>query len=246
MRALLILLLALPSFAQQSFQFTTRSAQFPSSIGIVGVIVADFNGDGNPDFALVNRLTYSIFIMLGDGSGDYVEAPGSRFHAGNGPNVSIAADFNGDGKIDLAVLSSFTEPLTPFRSSFAIFFGDGLGGFTPGPVQITSAVASSMVSADFDRDGLADLAIGGTDGTSILLNDGAANFRLLGTPFGNSVSTLVAGVIFTSGFVSSVALTDVSGIATSSLLLNNTPGDYIVTATVSGYTGLSVVYQLRN
>lgn len=74
---------------------------FPRAIGI-----GDFNGDGNPDLAVVNESLNSsvgtVSILLGNGAGGFVAASGSPVAVGPGP-VSIAvADFNGDGNSDLA------------------------------------------------------------------------------------------------------------------------------------------------
>ena len=192
-RALLFISIALSASAQQTFQFTAKTPSFPSSGSFRQVAIADFNGDGNPDLVFTDGSGFSIWVMLGDGTGKFVEAPGSRFHAGNGPMVVVAADFNNDGKLDLAVLNHFTEPLTFYRSAYAIFFGDGAGGFTPGPVQLTSAIADFLVTGDFNNDGVADLAFAGTDGVSILLGEGTGLFHPVGPPFGSAAVYLISG-----------------------------------------------------
>ncbi len=66
------------------------------------VVVADFNGDGKLDWAGVNPYSGTVLVALGDGTGAFTPAPGSPYFVGGAPFAIAAADFNGEGKIDLA------------------------------------------------------------------------------------------------------------------------------------------------
>jgi hypothetical protein len=68
-----------------------------------GVVVADANGDGNPD--LLAGTAASATVLLGDGRGRFAQAAGSPFRAGPGAYRISAADINGDGKLDVAAPS---------------------------------------------------------------------------------------------------------------------------------------------
>lgn len=224
-RALLFLSITLPVFAQPLIPFTAQAPPFPSSTAFRQVAVADINSDGNPDLVFTDGNGYSIWVMLGDGTGKFTEAPNSRFHAGNGPMTVVAADFNNDGKLDLAVLNHFTEPLTFFRSSYAIFFGNGAGGFTPGPIQLTSAIADSMITGDFNNDGIPDLAFAGTDGVSLLLGSGDGVFRAAGLPFGRAAVFLLSGDFNNDGFLD-LAVSD-SNASPLSIYLGTGTGQFL-------------------
>jgi uncharacterized protein (TIGR03437 family) len=67
------------------------------------VITGDFNGDGKIDWAGVNPGLETVSVYLGDGTGAFTAAPGSPYFVGGTPSALAAGDFNGDGRIDLAV-----------------------------------------------------------------------------------------------------------------------------------------------
>jgi uncharacterized protein (TIGR03437 family) len=67
------------------------------------VVIGDFNGDGKLDWAGVNPAFGTVTVGLGDGTGAFISAPGSPYPVGGSPFALATGDFNGDGKLDLAV-----------------------------------------------------------------------------------------------------------------------------------------------
>ncbi len=66
------------------------------------IVAADFNNDGKLDLAIANYGDGTITLLLGNGDGTFTQASGSPYAVGQYPYQIAAADFNGDGKLDLA------------------------------------------------------------------------------------------------------------------------------------------------
>ena len=127
-----------------------------------GLALADMNGDGRLD--LIFGGTSSVSLVLGTGSGTFQLARKSDMRASTvgGNGESVLADFNGDGKLDIAYIATTTYP-----SSVFLALGDGQGGFSEGPALGEGTYA--LASADFDGDGRPDLAVHRGSTIAILL-----------------------------------------------------------------------------
>jgi hypothetical protein len=192
-----------------------RTWSYASSIAI-----ADFNGDGIPDLAVGHGDIIDgygqrrVMVLLGNGDGTF-GAP-VEYQVGSGgetPVDVVAADFNGDGRPDLAVLDAW-------GGRVILMWNQGDGTFTIGPsLRITGGLESvALTVADFNNDGIPDLAASGDNGVGILLGNGDGTFQTplhygaTGLPWG-----LVAGDFNGDGFTDLAVAGDHGGIA---VLLN--------------------------
>jgi hypothetical protein len=152
------------------------------------VKIADFNGDTHPDLVTgalgsVPQLCF-LQIRFGDGTGAFA-AP-VEFSIGPYPNTIAVADFNGDGKPDVA--TSNTGPGITCKAGYAaIFVNDGSGGLSPGQMLTTRPRAYDIAAGDFNGDNKVDLAVRANGdfgcsatpgGIAILTGSGTGSFAI--------------------------------------------------------------------
>ncbi len=166
--------------APQPLQF--RQTTIRVGPGPRWVAVADVNHDGNPDILVTNADAATVSVLLGDGGGQFKEAPGSPFPAGHEPNDLAVADMNGDGHPDLVIPNHQAPTIT-------ILLGDGKGSFrsAPGsPFDVHSHPHPHDVAvADFDGDGKPDVVTDswGENKIQLLLGKGDGGLRTPGRYF---------------------------------------------------------------
>src|SRR5215472_3248487 len=138
---------------------------FGVSGSVNSIVVGDFNADGKLDLAVATvDLTVagsgSVIILLGNGDGTFTQAAGPPISLPSASAIA-AADFNGDGKLDLAVTSNG-------RNTVSILLGNGDGTFSPptgSPVAVGKGPYSITV-ADFNGSGRLGFATANlTDGS---------------------------------------------------------------------------------
>jgi hypothetical protein len=146
--------------------------------------VGDFNADGRLDAVVAGggTTTYpdsGLAVSLGNGDGTFTQASGSPISLGKNLTAIVTADFNGDGKLDLAVTDSG-------GNAVMILLGNGDGTFAVVTTILVGNQPDAIVAADFDNDGKLDLAVANyADGTiTLLLGNGDGTFtEAAGSPY---------------------------------------------------------------
>jgi uncharacterized protein YjdB len=135
-------------------------------LGADALGIGDFNGDGKPDIAytLPDQSGLPLHIALGNGDGTF-QTPNLYQTAAVLTSIT-AGDFNGDGKMDLAMLD--------VNGSAGIMLGNGDGTFQPEIFYLTGTQAQSLVLGDFNGDGRLDMAVANSASNNISILLGAA------------------------------------------------------------------------
>jgi uncharacterized protein (TIGR03437 family) len=154
--------------------------------GFQAIRAADFNGDGNVDLAAITKADElggqdSVLIYIGKGAGTFA-APVS-YRAGPGANSIVIADFNGDGKPDIAIANQgiFGDNTA---QNIELLLGKGDGTFFIGTyIPLIGLYPTTIVGADFNGDGRPDLAVSlqnapGQSEVAVLLGNGDGTFQL--------------------------------------------------------------------
>jgi hypothetical protein len=145
----------------------------PTIIAITNVwdiAVADFNGDTNPDFAVVVNgpsFSASVSIRFGNGSGT-AYTTGPSITGFQGTEDVIATNLDNDSDVDILAGSGYS-------------LNDGTGNF--GTRVLLAQTGNEYTVGDINKDGKPDIIANdnnqNTANARILLGDGLGNFNLL-------------------------------------------------------------------
>ncbi len=210
-----------------------------SGMGPNAIVMGDFNGDGKLDIATTNSGgTFGIptaggppGILLGNGDGTFTAGttPVTPTHA----LIIAAADFNGDGKLDLAADGGANGALI-------VLLGNGDGTFSVAPTPVTSFDPAFVATGDFNGDGKMDIVALNGDSVVVLLGNGDATFTQASTYPTGQFPASIAVSDFNHDGKSDLAIQN-SGDGTITILLGAGNGTFTSAATVPSQQNASTL-----
>jgi hypothetical protein len=208
--------LALIFWGDGNGSFSGASA-YSSNQGFTVPIAADVNGDGRTDLVMVmgqvdDYFTGSLNILYNEGGRTFRATPNTASGYASG---IVAADFNKDGKKDLAVVNTPTCK-APCNGKVTIVSGTGAEYFGASKSYTIGMHGTAIAAGDLNHDGILDLVV--TNATS---GDDADTSVLLGVKGGSfsAVRNYTLGALSNQSFLvdmnndGNLDLVEVGGVA---------------------------------
>jgi hypothetical protein len=193
-----------------------QPVDYPGSSKAAGIAVADLNGDGRLDVVVSDgdglATGNTLSTYLGNGDGTFGPRQAVTLSTGRAlPIGVVAADFNGDGRADLAVAANGA-------ASVLLLHNNGNGTFLAPVAFPVGARPADIAAGDLNGDGRADLAIAHEEyRVSVLLNNGTGGFATA-TGYDN----LHLGTFWASPQLPAIAVADVDRDGRVDVLYGNT------------------------
>ncbi len=158
--------------------FTTGTPiQLKSTAVPVSIAAANFNG--NPGVVIADFVNNQLSLWTANSSCVFSQVAGSPFLVGMNPSSVTIGDFNGDGTPDFAAANKLEGTVSVILSTASGYAPQVKHPLLVADTSVLSiAYPSCIVTADFNADGVLDLAIAneGTNNVTILLGMGAGLF----------------------------------------------------------------------
>lgn len=164
--------------------FTSKNLlRFPPVYGSSSFQLADINHDGKPDLIYTSGYNFrdsrilkpyhGLYIFINQGDWKFKQ---TYFYPINGCTKAIAADFNGDGNIDIATIAFFADLKDNPAESFIYFEQDKPMNFKPHAIPVSNHGRwMSMDVADINNDGKPDIVLGNYS-TGFMFQPGLKSF----------------------------------------------------------------------
>src|SRR5450432_4088400 len=159
-----------------AYNVGTGPDPFIGNAAAIDLATGDLNGDGKPDLVAIHAIDNSIHILLNRGDGTF--AAGATYTVAGPIHDGFVADFNHDGKLDIAVPGGATAA-NNFAAHATVLSGNGDGTFKL-PVDSSSfGDTRGLNVGDFNHDDKLDMiANNPVDGTvSVVLGNGDGTFQ---------------------------------------------------------------------
>jgi hypothetical protein len=133
---------------------TFQAPVFHSTGDVASIAMGDFNGDGILDIVVTDRAQQNVIFFLGNGDGTFTQEPASSNILTVGPaHGVVVADFNGDGKDDIAYAVGNVNSL----SDLYVAIGNGDGTFQVPTLPVATQIGEFLTVGDINADNKQDI-----------------------------------------------------------------------------------------
>jgi hypothetical protein len=191
--------------------------------GSSSVAIADVDADGKLDVVVANQCSAgdcqsggSISVLLGQGNGK-LQAPQSYSSGANSALSLAIADFDKDGKLDLAVANQCQDSSCQ-NGTVSVLLGNGDGTFRAAQSYASAGYYTDSVAAgDFNGDGNPDLVLASQ------CQDSTCQHGSVSVLLGNGDGTFQAAQSYNSGGgqADGVSINDLNGDGKADLVVSN-------------------------
>jgi len=180
-----------PNFPTDSPIFFNPETYLSGGVYAFSVAVGDFNGDGKADLVVANECpdnncdAGAVSVLLGNGDGTF-QSPVTYSSGGSEAYSVVVGDVNNDGKADLIVANGCQSANQCLNGVVGVLLGNGDGTFQAAQSYSSGGVvASSVTTADVNRDGKLDVVVANqcldstcaSGAVSVLLGNGNGTFQ---------------------------------------------------------------------
>jgi hypothetical protein len=194
---------------------TTPSAALalPTGAGAQSLVVTDLNADGMPDIAVADTALNEVSVFINFQHGIF--QPRADYTVGRSPISIVAADFDNDSHVDLAVVSNVPDFITQTYNVSILRQNPADVGKFLAPLLFDTGVTipTGLAAGDVAQSGLPDLVVSGGSGVKRLVNTSTpGTFHF--SPSAALTTTATAGVAI--GLINSDTIPDIVAITRSS------------------------------
>jgi hypothetical protein len=147
----------------------------------IGIVSADFNGDGNPGLVTANNQGSSVSVLLGNGDGTFATRVNYDTGSSQYPYSVDTGDMDGDGIIDIVTGGSM---------GIVIFYGVGDGTFSEANVDYFGQSVTVLVDKYLEA-GVKKVSWSGVDASGEKVTSGIYFYRIIADQFVDSKTMLL-------------------------------------------------------